>query len=105
MKTLEQKLEQCYQVIEGCWVVVKYKGCWSGTQRQPDGIGYPRIPHNGKKVSAHVSAHEVWVGPVPVGYQVDHTCKNKTCINPAHLEAVTPYENLQRRWNKSQSTK
>ncbi len=101
MKTLEEKLLSCYEVQGECWVLNKYFGDASGTQRQTDGIGYPRIPHkvNGKRVrfSAHRTAYEIWVGPIPDGHEVDHTCHNKLCINPAHLEAVTHPENLRRR--------
>ncbi len=97
MKTLEEKLSTCYEVIGECWVIYKYQYAWSGSHRQTDGQGYPRIPHDGKKLSAHRTAYEVWVGPIPDGHEVDHTCHNKLCINPAHLEAVTHSENLKRR--------
>ena len=38
-------------------------------------------------------------GPVPDGLVLTHTCPNRrTCVNPAHLDAVTPEEHA-RRWN------
>jgi hypothetical protein len=49
----------------------------------------------GRKL-AHREAHEEFNGPIPEGYQVDHLCRVRTCVSPAHLEAVTQQENLLR---------
>jgi hypothetical protein len=35
-------------------------------------------------------------GPVPEGHHLDHLCKVRRCVNPAHLEPVTPLENARR---------
>lgn len=53
-------------------------------------------------VKAHRAAYEVWVGPIPAGLEIDHTCHNvdpycrggtgcvhRRCVNPDHLEAVS----------------
>lgn len=54
----------------------------------------------GAKSLVHREAHEVWIGPIPVGYVVDHLCPmaapNRHCIEPTHLEAVTQAENVRR---------
>lgn len=47
-------------------------------------------------VVAHRYAYEVLVGPVPVGMQLDHLCRVRHCVNPAHLEPVTNQENTRR---------
>ena len=45
---------------------------------------------------AHRVAWERAFGPVPPGLWIDHLCRNRGCVNPEHLEAVTPKVNLDR---------
>jgi hypothetical protein len=41
-------------------------------------------------------AYELLVGPIPAGLTIDHLCRNRRCVNPAHLEVVTRGENVLR---------
>jgi len=53
---------------------------------------------DGKKkwMLPHRVAYEQHVGPIPSGYQIDHLCQHRDCVEPTHLEAVTASENIRR---------
>jgi hypothetical protein len=78
------------------------QACWVWTA-QRDRWGYGRlniyVAGLGKtvKAMAHITLWELLMGPVPPGKQLDHLCHNEACINPDHLEPVTPSENCRRR--------
>lgn len=50
---------------------------------------------------AHRIAYELKVGPIPQGYDIDHLCRVRPCVNPKHLEAVTHRENVLRGESKN----
>lgn len=59
--------------------------------------GYGAISVGGKPTGAHRAAYETYTGPIPEGMEIDHLCRVRHCVNPAHLEAVTHKVNMQRR--------
>lgn len=58
--------------------------------------GYGKFFINGKQTGAHRAAYELWVGTIPEGLELDHLCRNRSCVNPNHLEPVTKRENTRR---------
>lgn len=79
----------------------KQSGCWDWKLRPgSDGYGIVCLWRNGKStyVLAHRLSYTLLVGEIPSGYQIDHLCRNRLCVNPAHLEPVTQGDNLRRAW-------
>jgi len=73
-------------------------GCWLWTAAIRGG-GYGTINAGGKlgrRLMAHRVSYEIHVGQIPEGRVLDHKCRMKCCVNPAHLEAVTQRENTLR---------
>lgn len=73
----------------------KTESCWLWTGRKNRG-GYGRLTINGTTTGAHRWSYEYHVGPIPEGLVIDHLCRTRACVNPAHLEPVTNTENIRR---------
>ncbi len=70
-------------------------GCWLW-QRPLDKDGYGKLGFRGNSRAAHRVAYMVFVGPWGEGLELDHLCRVRNCVNPAHLEPVTGAENYRR---------
>lgn len=71
--------------------------CWWYARGTIDGTRYGHVYGGGKKYYAHRVMYEAYNGLIPEGLELDHLCRVPSCINPAHLEAVTHTENLRRK--------
>jgi hypothetical protein len=81
--------------VEGtCWL-------WTGAKGSH---GYGTIRREGMTVLAHRYAYELAKGALPTGAQVHHRCHRRACVNPAHLEALTPQAHLARHPEAAAST-
>jgi hypothetical protein len=83
-----------YDPVTECWI-------WIGARDKRPSTPYGKISvreeGRHKKKQAHIVSYETFNGPIPEGYEIDHTCRNGFCINPGHLEAVPPATNKERR--------
>ena len=86
ISTLERLLQKISITENGCWE-------WQASLARGN---YGVIGHKRRTVYAHRFSYEHYKGRVPDGLQIDHLCKNPKCVNPEHLEAVTPSENTRR---------
>lgn len=88
-----------YRVLARCRVAVS--GCWE-FQGYCNKAGYGSVSVGRRKNGTknveliHRISYRHFVGPISEGLTVDHLCRNKSCCNPDHLEAVTLKENILR---------
>ena len=80
---IEQKVERITE--SGCWI-------WIGRTD----FGYGTAWFNKKRTKAHRFVYEVYKDALTKEDQLDHLCRVRCCVNPEHLEIVTPKVNILR---------
>lgn len=85
-KTPEQRFWEKVETCDTCWI-------WTGAVRN----GYGAFDWRGKLWRAHRLAYTLRIGEIPDGLDIDHTCRQRLCVNPVHLQAVERRLNLENR--------
>lgn len=70
-----------------CWT-------WTGALNAKGERGYGVIWFRGRQEYVHRLAYELLVAPIPEGRTIDHLCRNRQCVRPDHLRAVSMRENV-----------
>lgn len=74
---------------------VRGENCWDWVGSK-DVYGYGYVSYFFKKLKAHRVSYEIYKGEIPQGLVLDHLCRNRSCVNPDHVEPVTIGENVRR---------
>lgn len=77
------------------YVIDEVTGCWIWQPSLTVG-GYGHLRESGQMQYAHRVYDERFRGMIPAGLQLDHLCRNRRCVNPAHLAPVACQENILR---------
>lgn len=82
-----EKIRPPKDPVLDCWE-------WIGSKMKH---GHGQFGLGGKAVLAHrYSFENSHLGPCVAGLELDHLCRNPSCVNPNHLEQVTHRENMSR---------
>lgn len=84
--------------IDAFWKKADKRGtneCWKWTGcKTPSGYG--KVSMDNKTLYAHRIAYLWEIGDIPTDMELDHTCRNRDCVNPRHLQVVSHRENIVR---------
>lgn len=91
---------------------VPFSGCWIWIASLVGNTGYGKVKYGGATYRAHRLFWELYVGPIPHGLLVLHSCDVKCCVNPNHLYIGTASDNvadvnkrLDPNWGRPKGTK
>lgn len=86
MNVIERFESKVFIALDGCWI-------WTAAVNKD---GYGQFRYNGSMKLAHRVSYEIYNGDLSADLCLDHLCRKRSCVNPAHLEQVTHAENMRR---------
>lgn len=93
--TVVERMDAKTDKTGSCWM-------WTGAN---NGRGYGRVAYQGRYWGAHRLAYELAYGAIPDGLVIDHICRNRGCVRPEHLQAVTIKQNAENRGGASANSR
>lgn len=88
-KTIAERVWEKVDKSSDCWL-------WTGYIEPKSRRGKFHDKRSRTTWRAYRLVWELERGPIPKGMELDHLCRNPTCVRPDHLEVVTPHENKMR---------
>ena len=85
-KSVEERFWEKVEKTDYCWN-------WTATKSKR---GYGTFRIDDKMIRVHRFSYELHKGKILNGLTIDHLCRNRSCVNPDHLEAVTIKKNTLR---------
>lgn len=90
---MERVAPHITKMPDGCWLWMRCKDA--------NGYGRTNPTRQSKFRLAHRLIYEALVGPIPRGLTIDHLCRVRSCVNPAHMEPVSVRENTLRGYSSA----
>jgi hypothetical protein len=84
---IEGRFYKKITVVQECWI-------WKASKLES---GYGLFTDEyGKTITAHRWSFQHFHGVIPQGLVIDHICRNPSCVNPKHLQAISQSDNIKR---------